>query len=70
MSDLERNWLRNWLLSVSTVLILQIGALIWFLSAQAAETHRLGRTIDKIEPQHHEIYYFYTHHMRHLNKHQ
>lgn len=59
MSDTEKVWLKNWLASVSIVMVLQIGSLIWFLATQHAEQVRLARTMDRIEPQHAEIYYYF-----------
>lgn len=59
MSDDDRTTLKQWLVSVSVVLALQIGALVWFLATTNAEVGRLGRIVDRLQPEHAEIYYFY-----------
>ncbi len=64
MSDTEKNWLRNWLISVSGILFVQFVSFVWFLSAQAAEQRLMAKTIDRIEPEHNEIYFYYTQQIR------
>jgi len=64
MSDTDQTWLKNWLASVSVVMALQIGTLIWFLAAQATEQGRMSRVLERIEPEHNEIFYFYTQRMK------
>ena len=59
MSDNESAWVKTWLASASVVLVLQIGAMLWFLATQAEGQATIQRTIARIEPQHNEVYYFY-----------
>lgn len=59
MSDQDQLLLKNWLTSVSIVFLLQIGTLIWFLSAQYKDVERLKTVMERIEPQHTRMYYEY-----------
>ena len=59
MSDSERSLLKQWLISVSVVLILQIGSLVWFLASQYAEVGRIGKILDRVEPEHNKMFYHY-----------
>jgi hypothetical protein len=60
MSEQDHMWLRNWMASVSVVMALQIGTLIWFLASQATEQNRMSKVLERMEPEHNEVYFFYT----------
>lgn len=51
MSDADKSAVKHWLASVSVVLILQIGALIWFLAkidSRIANVEGMGDRVDTL----------------------
>jgi hypothetical protein len=49
MSEAESTWVKSWLASVSIVLMLQAGTLIWFLAKVDSRVGNLEQVQEKVE---------------------
>jgi hypothetical protein len=57
MSERESNWVKSWLASVSIVLIMQAGTLIWFLAKVDSRVANLEQVQERVET-------LWEHHLR------
>lgn len=49
MSEQESQWVKSWLASVSLVLFIQAGTLIWFLAKLDSRIEQMEDGIEKVE---------------------
>ena len=60
MSQRDESNVRTFLMTLALLLVTQTGTLIWFLSSEHAERARLTQTMDRIAPEHAELWFAYT----------
>lgn len=57
MSDAESNWVKSWLASVSIVMLVQAGTLVWFLAKLDSRLLMVERDQSRVET-------LWEHHLR------